>query len=402
MAGQLFIYLGPDAPAEVSWSATGGAGRPRSGRGPLAQVPKTPGERLVVLVPGSEVLVTEIAVPGRRGRLPRRSLPFLLEENLAAEVEELHFATGPAGKDGRLAVAVVARARMEQWLALLAEAGLSPAALVPATLAVPVSPGGWTLVLSAEGFLARRGDWQVFAGETDNLARYLDSETSLGAAAGENEAIQLFNCSGGEHALAPPAGLTFGPARAAQLTAVLAEGCLTAKTINLLQGDYARSARWRETVQRWRLPLAAAAALLLLLSLDLTLDYLRLRKESARLQGEIVATFKQAFPGTQRIVNARAQMTQKLAELRDSGRRNTFFALYDKMAPLVAAAGASSLELLRFHEGRLVLDLTMPSLPALEKLKDDLAKAPGIAAEIGKAENSGGQVRARLSLEARN
>ncbi|HSH13753.1 MAG TPA: type II secretion system protein GspL, partial [Desulfurivibrionaceae bacterium] len=139
MVRQLLIYLGPSAPAEVQWAASNGSGRLRSGRGPLAEVPRSAGDRLVVLVPGTDVLVTEVAIPGGRKRLLRQSLPFLLEENLAEEVEEIHFAGGPASAAGKVAVAAVSRARLTGWLAMLTEAGLQAAVLTPATLAVPVS-----------------------------------------------------------------------------------------------------------------------------------------------------------------------------------------------------------------------------------------------------------------------
>jgi type II secretory pathway component PulL len=91
-------------------------------------------------------------------------------------------------------------------------------------------------------------------------------------------------------------------------------------------------------------------------------------------------------------------MEQKLKELRGGNQQNRFFALYDKMAPLLAATGNPGLEFLRFNNSRLELDLNLASLEVLEKLKNDLTKA-GIAAEIRTAENSGGKVRARLSLE---
>lgn len=401
MIRQLFIYLGTGAPDEVSWAATNGSGRLRSGSGPLAHVPRTPGERLVVLVPGPDVLVTEVAIPGGRNRLLRQSLPFLLEENLADEVEDIHFASGPVSPAGKVAVAAVSRARLTRWLAMLSEADLHPAVLTPATLAVPVTVGEWTLVVTGAGFLARLGDWRVFAGETANLQHYLRAETSLAAEAETGTIVEVLNCSGQEFAL-QLGGLNLTPPRPAQLMQVLAEGFASGPRINLLQGEFAGSAHWRETCRRWQVALVAAAALFLLIGVDTTLDYLRLRSESTRLNREIATTFQQAFPDSHRVVNPRAQMEQKLKELRGNNRQNNFFALYDKVAPLLAATDNPALEFIRFHEGRLELDLNLASLEALDKLKDNLAKAPGITAEIRNAENSGGRVRARLSLEVKS
>jgi len=398
MVRQLFLYLGPNAPTEVCWATTGANGKLQSGSGPLSQVPRSPGDRLVVLVPGTEVLLTEVALPGGSKRLLRQSLPFLLEENLAVEVEGMHFASTPSGSPGKATAAAVDRARMTHWLAMLAEAGLQPAVLTPATLAVPVTPGGWTLVVTEEGFLARLGDWRVFAGELANLDHYLRAETSLAAEAEIGTEVAVFNCTGQEVALNLE-WLKLSPARPTQLLTVLAEGYTSAPHFNLLQGDFASSARWRETFRLWRVPLAAATVLLLLLGVDTTLDYLHLTGEAARLNQEVNATFLQALPGSHRVVNARAQMEQKLKEIRGGNQQNNFFALYDKIAPLLAATGNPGLEVLRFHDSRLELDLNLASLAVLEKLKDDLTKGANISTEIRTAENSGGRLRARLSLE---
>lgn len=401
MLKQLFIYLGPTAPDEVSWATINGSGKLQSGSGPLARVPRSAGERLVVLVPGTDVLVTEAAIPGGRKRLLRQSLPFLLEENLADEVEEIHFATGPGNPAGKITVAAVGRARLTKWLAMLNEAGLHPAVLTPATLAVPVVAGEWTLVVTEDGFLARLGEWRVFAGETDNLDHYLRAETSLAAEAEIGTIVKVFNCSGREFSLQLDR-LNVSPSRPAQLMKVLAEGYAVGPSINLLQGEFAGNAHWREACRHWQVAIAAAVALFLLLGVDTTFDYLRLKKESARLNREITATFQQAFPDSHRVVNARAQMAQKLKELRDSNRRNNFFALYDKVAPLLATTAPPGLEIIRFHEGRLELGLNLAGLEVLEKLKNDLTKAPGITTEIRNAETTGGRVRARLSLEVKS
>lgn len=402
MVRQLFIYLGPSAPNEVNWAATNGSGKPRIGRGPLAQVPRSAGERLVVMVPGPDVLVTEVVIPGGRKRLLRQSLPFLLEENLADEVEEIHFSVGPISPAGQVAVAAVGRTRLAKWLAMLTEAGLHPAVLTPATLAVPVTSGKWTLVVTEEGFLARLGDWRVFAGETANLAHYLRAETSPAAATEATTSVEVLNCSGQESSSLPLDWLNLSSPRPARLMQVLAEGYAAGPSINLLQGEFAGNAHWRETCRRWRVAIAAAAALFFLVGVDTTLDYYRLRSESARLNREITATFQQAFPDSRRVVNARVQMEQKLKELRGNNRQNNFFALYDKVAPLLAATNNPGVEFFRFHEGRLELDLNLASFEALEKLKDNLAKAPGISAEIRNAESAGGRVRARLSLEVKS
>ncbi len=396
MSKRLFIYLGPEAPARIHWATLDIDGKLETGSGALNQVPRAPGDRLVVLAPGTAVLVTEVEIPVRRGRLLRQSLPYLMEENLVDEVEELHFASGPAGPEGRLPVAAVSREQLNHWLTILAEAGLVTEVLIPATMAVPISPGQWTVILSGQEFLARHGKWQLAAGEVDNLASYLLPAKAETESPGE---ARIIDCNTADNSL-EPTGVTVSSTTTADFMAVLVEGFNSAPSFNLLQGEFARGARWLDVLRRWRLPVAASLVLAILGGANLTLDYFHLRREADRLNQEISATYLRAFPGS-RVVNPRVQMEQKLAALTTAGQlQSNFFTIYDKMAPLTAIAKGFNLDTLRFQNNRLEMELNIQDLQTLEQLKTDLGKAPQLSAEIRNAESSGGKVRAKLVVEA--
>lgn len=69
-------------------------------------------------------------------------MPFLLEDTLAQNVDELHFVVGP--RDGEsLSVAVVAHEQMQNWLSWLDEAGLKVRKMVPDCLALEREDCDW-------------------------------------------------------------------------------------------------------------------------------------------------------------------------------------------------------------------------------------------------------------------
>src|SRR5690606_31387764 len=70
------------------------------------------GRRVVVLVPGAEVVLTETTLPKASPARLRKMLPFSLEDTLAEDVEQLAFSVGPRQESGAVAVAIVARARL--------------------------------------------------------------------------------------------------------------------------------------------------------------------------------------------------------------------------------------------------------------------------------------------------
>ena len=83
-------------------------------------------------------------------------VPFALEEHLAADVEDLHFAVGKRDARPGTPVTVVSHARMEAWQALLADAGLQADAIYPETAALPETPNAITLLIDGARVYVRR------------------------------------------------------------------------------------------------------------------------------------------------------------------------------------------------------------------------------------------------------
>src|SRR5580700_11199592 len=123
MAGWLILQLprGPDE--RCSWLLADAQGQaldaPQSG--PLsAAAAQAAGRSIGVIVPSGDVLLTELDLPTKGGVRPQQLVAFALEEQLAAEIETLHFALGArAARSSRMAVAVVTRTLMDEWLGAL-------------------------------------------------------------------------------------------------------------------------------------------------------------------------------------------------------------------------------------------------------------------------------------------
>jgi general secretion pathway protein L len=291
---------------------------------------------------------------------------------------------------------------MESWLASLAEHGIEARCLVPATLALPLEPGQWTVFLSGRQFMLRKDSWYAYAGDIGSLGAYLAAE--LTDSSDLPPAVRLYTDDAAP-AIDPEeslAGVRIAASQQKPLLGLLAEGFDGKTMIDLLQGDYSRHAGWRELWQRWQLPAVAVGLLVLLSVIGFAFDYYRLHAEDAALSKEITAIYRQSFPGSRRIINARAQMEQKLAELQeDIGLQSGFFDLYDKVVPLLLATPGFSLSNLRFNNGMFDFDFGIKDLEALEAFKQKIGNIPGLAVEIKHAEAGGGQVKAKIQIKSR-
>ncbi|HHM04730.1 MAG TPA: type II secretion system protein GspL [Gammaproteobacteria bacterium] len=355
------------------------------------------GRRVVVLVPGEQVLLTQVRLPTRKRQKAAAAVPYLLEDQVAGDVETLHFALGVQDQAGRCAVAVVDKGLMEQWLAALQEAGLRPAVLMPDVLALPRAEGEWTLVLEGGRALLRTGPGTGLAMESQHLDLML--EGALAEAEGEAPAaLRLFAGPGGRAPDLARAGLTVNvkPLPGALLN--LAGETLDERDgINLLQGTYSVREQLGKAWRPWR---PAAVLLLAVLALQATVTIVTYRSASAELDAlrdEVKRIYLDAFPAARRVVNVRAQTEQRLKALRGGGKGSLFMGMLARVSAALTAAPGAAVQRLAYKEGELQLALTIGDLQQLEQLKTRLQQER-LDVDIQSATSRNKRVEARLVI----
>ncbi|NOZ51567.1 MAG: hypothetical protein GXP08_00260 [Gammaproteobacteria bacterium] len=154
MKRQIFIHLGDatlsgDMPEDVHWVVK----EPDNALSPLFHGDlKTAsnhayGCRVVVFVSGVEVLLTQVELPNMNRQKLLKAIPFALEEQLASDVDDLHFAVGERDKVDQISCAIVERNIIEKWLQGLNDAGIQPDVVSTEVFGVPYEENVWTLLV---------------------------------------------------------------------------------------------------------------------------------------------------------------------------------------------------------------------------------------------------------------
>ncbi len=357
-------------------------------------------KRAVVLVPTEHVLLTRVDIKARNREQLARALPYALEEDLAEDVEQLHFAPGPRQPDGSHPVAVAARGHMTRWLAQLEAAGLVAHALIPDALALPVaSDNGWSLLLEKDRALLRTGPFSGFTLELANLESLLNC--MLEDTAVQPPMIEVYGCNGEAGPPLPPIPSVSYELREGCPPPLWVTGLEEKRSINLLQGDYRTKSDIVRLIKPWRAAAVLFGVWIALQAVDAITDYQRLAADERALQADITRIYKDTFPNADRIVNARVQMEQQLAALQeaaeiDSGE--TFMLLLDAAGKSIQDLAGVSIETLDYLNGRLELSLSARELASFEALRRKIEDHQGLAAEIQSAETRGATVSGRLVI----
>src|SRR6195256_5203356 len=178
MADWLLLRL-PRTPEEpATWLGADARGAPAgpAQAGPLTlAAARAAGRRVCVLVPGADVLLAEPDVPVKAGAKLQQLLPYALEEHLADDIDDLHFAIGRrAGEASRTPVAVVARALLDEWLAMLRASGIEPEAIYADSDLLPRNPGQAVVLLEEDAVCVRSPGASPVTLPADALAEALE------------------------------------------------------------------------------------------------------------------------------------------------------------------------------------------------------------------------------------
>jgi general secretion pathway protein L len=352
--------------------------------------------RVVVLVPGEDVALLEARVPGSRNRQRLlRAIPFALEEQLASDVEELHFALGkPLGDDRYL---VVERRQMDAWAEQLRDAGISAHQWVPETLAVPRGDAGWGLLPDGDRVLVHSGDFSGFVCDADNLGMMVS------LLAGDDRLPETARVYGATTVTLVGVDVELDATQTQPLN-ILARGWSQGPVIDLLQGAYSRREEWGRLLRPWKASAAMLLAGLLIAAVSTGVHYHRLTRQQEQLAADIEALYKQTFPNARRIVNPRAQMEQQLKELqrRAGGGSADFLGMFAETASVVRSAQGVKVQGASYRDGRLDLDLQADNLQLLDSLKQALVSSGRMQAEIQSATTESDQkIKSRIRIEVK-
>jgi general secretion pathway protein L len=314
MAETLYIRLGSHRSDTVHWLAMRDqnneiiASGELSGADELSSLSeKAKTRKLCVLVSGADVALHELHVPAKSQRAIKQAAPYMLEDELAQDVDDCFFAyaSEKGSGDKNCLVAVVADTQMQAWLGWLFEAGLSTKVMLPDCLALPVSEGQSNLMQLGEQVLIRAGKWQA---QTLDPQLWSIAKSSLLA---ENQSVvQHTQFDDYVDDVEVTTDL-------AELPLALLAIHSKAAPVNLLQDRY-RVIEKRSAANKSWLIAAGLVGITLVTSLAFKgVKLMRLNDQIAQVEDTIVQEYKTAFPETKRVrvSTIKSQLKRKLKQL---------------------------------------------------------------------------------------
>lgn len=409
MPETLVLRLDPADHGTGTWIVADEQGRRIGppGAGPLAAATDAAvGRGIVVLAPAVDVLLTSVALPVRGAAKILRALPFALEEQIAEDIEALHFSAGPTLADGSVAAAAVDREQLASWLGALSEAGLEAQVICSEAEGCPAAANHLNWVLDVDRCLARSGDGLPVLLEIDSVAAALQYGPEFPGAAGTPKHLSVYLTPEGHHthgealeALRPDLASLELRVLPDGVLPHLAAGVVSRAPINLLQGEFAPRTQLDRLWKPWRVAAAMLAVLVVVLVGQQAMRVAQLKQEEARLDAAIAAAFQQALPGA-RMEDPRFQVERELAALRGGGTtaNEGFLTALETLGHALGATSGVTLQAISYRAGVLDLRLQAPNVDALEAIRQAVGREGRFTATIQQANQRADGVEGRIQL----
>ena len=419
MAEFLVIRLNDDAAQPAHWIAVDSSGARRSPpvMGPLEQARSDIGNRdVIVLLPSTEVLTTTVDLPVRSGAKLQQALPYALEEFVADDVEDLHFAAGSRRGSGRIPAAVVNRSKMDEWCKRLSDAGIEPSSMVADIHGLARIPGTISMLIA---------DGQIIINDGADVELVMqdvspgDALAAIGALDDESEADEdddaprlprhaLVYCDPGDEQRYKHDWIALRHELDSLDVKVLPDGVMprlavtvaTGAGVNLLQGDYGAKADYAGMLRPWRI------AAMLLLGLGLvsiaarTADYFMLKKELESLQTQFMGEVDKVMPGTSPVTDPARFVGSLRNRVGTPDAPPLFLQSMESFGQAASAHTAVRVDAISYRSGTVHVRLSAPDVTTLDSIQRVVAESGQFSATIQSAEQQSESVNSQIQIRA--
>lgn len=413
MAEYLVIRLPENRGDAASWIAVDSSGT-RIGApetGPLELAAQGAGERdVVALVPAAGVLTTSVDIPIKRGPRLLAALPYALEEQLADDVENLHFAAGIRREDGRLPVAVVARQLMDGWLSDLRDAGISPVRVVPENHGLARIPGTLSALVAENRVMFNDGDDEEFVlqdvkpSDALALAGVLDDQRDDGKEASQH---LLVYCEPSDEQRFEHDWAALRHELASVDINLLPDGVLprlavtvaTGRGINLLQGAYAVKTQTGALFRPWRYAAMLLLGLGLVAVVGKGVDYYRLSQEESALKAQFTAIYREIRPQDNReVLDPVATVNSVRRGFGGPVAAQVFLPSLQQLGIAIQQNTEAEIEAISYRAGVIDVRLTAPDVSTLDSIQRIVSSSGRFTAAIQSTDQVGDKVSSRIQI----
>ena len=251
----------------------------------------------IALLSGNDCLLKRVEIPKGAARQFDSMLPFLLEDEVAQDIEDLHFTILDKGAESAV-VCGVEHQWLNQIIGAFSEVGIAIRKVLPDTLALPVDAEGVTALQIDDQWLLRQSTYQAVSIRQAWLPMFLNSDWLKSE---EEVKPTIFSYTSLPQAdVQQQSNVEWQEKPAELVMAVLSQQAITSG-INLLTGRFKTKSSFTKYWKVWQKVAIAACLLIAVVATQQTLKVQRYEAEAQAYRAESERIFRAVLPGKRKI-----------------------------------------------------------------------------------------------------
>lgn len=356
---------------------------------------------LVVFAPATEVNLAIVDLKAKNHKQMIAAVPYMLEEELSEDVEELHFALSTIDKkEARQLVGTISGAIMGKLYAAITKHGYISAAVVPQTLSIPYASDTWSLFIQENGATLRTGEYQGYGMDIVNLDEILSAERAVYRKQHDRDAeIVEYDFRADTKPEASQTGVDSAAGAQSEALALIGRYWLDHQgMLNLLQGSYRITTDMPGTLKLWATAASLTVVSLLLFVTNMAINNHQLSNHSQQLGEAMNAIYTEIFHD-EPAGDAAAAMRKKLVSLQESrqGPVTPFLNFVAASGSIILQDRESRIARMSYNNKRMEIDIETTAFDRLEALQQKIG-SDAIAVDLKAVTNNSGKINGRLVL----
>lgn len=343
-----------------------------------------------IVLLGSDLLIKTVDIPGTNNKQRLKAAPFAMEEHVASDIEDMHFAYAIDKESQGIQVTAVEHETFKEYLAALADIGIVANRIIAAATLVD-TPSECVSIMQVED------NWLINDGSTQWVTDEKTAQIQLTLAQQDDQALLFWSTE------QVPAWLLNSGYQVQSESLVDPWQSLvmrlTPNTSNLLTGPYAQKTELLKMSDSWRKTVMFAGILLVVHMIYMVVELTYLTQARDGLKDQVTALYQEVAPGA-RVVDARRQMQQLVSQRAGASLSDSSFPLmvqsltqalsrYKGIQPTNLNYSAQNAELR--------VDLLAGNLSDFDSLKQRLEQT-GYTVNMGGASAQGEQYSGRIVM----
>lgn len=408
----LLIHYKPGQQSNLQYWAMGADQHPSItlGHGSLEELKTIArGKKVSVLIDAHYTTLESVKIPSKNRNKQLQAIPFAMEDHLAEDIEDTHFALGKAD-DNSVPVIAIKRDLLKETIDLFKQQNIHIEVLTADSVALPGNKSQWCILLDEDSALIKTDVSQAYCCDRDNFAVILQAllsqiDESDDKTLRPDSITYYFKESDTEaESLLPEIEVDVKiQTYKNHALEIFVQHLKAVQAFNLLQGEFTAKRESVTWTKPWK-PVAIAASIWIVLYLGYNAILgSQLEDKNTVLTKQIETEFKRVIPDARKMTNMQKRVERRLNDLKSGGagsNESGFLQILSKVSPALSKNDRATIKAAVYRSNYIDIDLTAKSLDDIEKLKNKLAAIPGIKTVLSTTVEKD-SVKGRLRLEVK-